>query len=176
MVDNMILGLDFLHPHQCQVDLRRNTVTLSGEVINATLKRTSTDALARIARVITDKTVSIAPNTIGILEVTVEDPWPGPFVVEPFANYGPLLSSMVGQGSKVKLKVVNDCNKSVRVNTGEHIANAEEIDHFCPIETNHSGTHEIKTVNVMPHETSVRSSEIPKHLEDLLERSSKGLD
>jgi len=176
MVDNMILGLDFLHSHQCQVDLRRNTVTLSGEVINATLKRTSTDALARISRVITDKTVSIAPNTIGILEVTVEDPLPGPFVVEPFVNYGPLLSSVVGQGSKVKLKVVNDCNRSVRVNAGEHIANAEEIDHFCPIETNHSGTHEIRTVNVMPHETSVRSSEIPKHLEDLLERSSKGLD
>lgn len=106
----------------------------------------------------------------------MEDPFPGPFVIEPFVNYGPLLSSVVGQHSKVKLNVVNDCNRSVRVNAGEHIANAEKLDHFCPIETNHNGTHEIISVNVMPHEASVRSSEIPKHLEDLLERSSKGLD
>lgn len=95
MFANMIFGLDCLDSHKCQVDLRRNTVTLSGEVINATLKWTSTAALARISRVITDKTVSIASNTIRILEVTVEDPLPRPFVVEPFVNYGPSMSKTV---------------------------------------------------------------------------------
>ena len=51
MVDNVILGLDFLTHYSCLVDLQSNTATIKGEIVDTMLKRTAEGQEVKVNRV-----------------------------------------------------------------------------------------------------------------------------
>lgn len=71
----------------------------------------------------------------------------------------------------MKLKVVNDSNKSVKFKVGQHVGNAESVE----IQLNQLDSDIV--INKVSVENNAPSNQtLPNHLQELYDRSSEGLD
>ena len=126
----MIIGLDFLSYHHCQVDLYNNSLLLRGEKIDATLKRSGDANTMQVSRVVVSKRAVIPPNTLA--HVRVEHSVPvspdKEFCVEPSTTTkGLFVSKALVYGDFSLVQVLNDTQRFVTFKKKHHIANVTEV-------------------------------------------------
>lgn len=71
----------------------------------------------------------------------------------------------------MKLKIVNDSNKSVKFKEGQHVGNAESVE----IQLNQLNS-DIAFNKVSVENNAPSNQTLPNHLKELYDRSSEGLD
>ena len=127
--EDCILGLDFLKEYDAVVDLARNNLLLHDQVIPLEL----TGDISAPVTVSVTRQVVIQPNTGGYIEVKLDGPMEGEFVVAPPPWKDCLFSSVYGTGSTVTLQVVNNTTNYVKFKKGAMIGIAEPAQslHYC---------------------------------------------
>lgn len=170
MKDSVILGLDFLEAHKCIVDLRRNLVEIGNDKITASLKHMTKESVT-ISRVTIQSKSIIPANSVGFVSCSLKTPIDTKYIVEPLESSNFLCSSVLGQGDTVKLKVVNDSNKSVKFKVGQHVGNAESVE----IQLNQLDS-DIAINKVSVENNAPSNQTLPNHLQELYDRSSEGLN
>lgn len=168
ITDECLLGLDFLVPHGCQVDLRAGVLYVANEEIPLT-KPTVEEFEPHCYRAVVTSTVSLPPRSEMIVPTQVEglrgtERWG---LVEPVRRNcqredGVLVGRTLVdlQERQVAMRVLNTADHSKKLKQGEVIAQCQEIG----------------SVLLPPTQDSVGNAEVPAHILQLYERSVADLD
>ena len=167
VVDECLLGLDFLVSHECQVDLKDGILYIGGEEVPLA-KPGAALSEPRCFRAVTSRTVSVAPYSEAILCTQVvglggDERWG---IVEAAGSSGQVVEGvLVGrtlvdlQQPEVPVRVMNLSDQPRTISKGTDLAACEEL---CSVQP------------FRPHKGSALD-EMPPHLAELYEKSIEGL-
>ena len=180
IADEFILGLDFLKSVSGQINLENDSLTLKGEVIQATMRRNE-DKRYAVSRVTLDRKVVVPPNSVVRTKTRMRAPSANVFMVHAAErdHKGALIPNLLFQAPSenqlfhVPVVLRNDSNKYVHLKRGHLVGRAEEIEEV--VEPDPSVPDKSST-DKEPDSAFVRQVKpFPAHLQDLLERSSTHL-
>ena len=168
IVDDCLLGLDFLLPHQCQLDLQDDVLHLGSEEIPLT-KPTSQNMGLQCYRAVVTSTVTLPPCFEIIVPARVEGLQGG----ERWGIMERATPEMTGkeellvgrtvvdlQSAEVPLRVMNLSKKGKKLKKGAELARCEEL---------------VSVVTIPPEEAPTGEEDLPFHLVALYEKSTAGL-
>ena len=161
---DLILGLDFLKKHNCQIDVANNSLKVQDKTcpLNMTGK-------IGCYRVTISNTVEIPPRSEIITEGTVHMPVirkQNVTIVEPIdqsyiTGKGIVAKALVHTNDKIPLRLLNPSEETKRLYTGTHVANVSPV----------SKVYDTVKTDML----EISSTCVPKHLSELYERSVDGL-
>ena len=171
--DGCILGMDFLRPHGCLVNLEEDLLRISGEEVP--LQRLSpADRIQTCFRVILEETVDLPPHAELIVPVKAEglpysdERWGilEPSVEKPYASDGLMIGRTLVNLREplVPVCVMNLSDNPRRIKKGSMIAVGGFVQSVLGTQSCHN------------EEIREDSSKIPEHLQDLYQRSISGLN
>ena len=171
--DGCILGMDFLRPHGCLVNLEEDLLRISGEEVP--LQRLSpADRIQTCFRVILEETVDLPPHAESIVPVKAEglpcsdERWGilEPAVEKPYASDGLMIGRTLVNLREplVPVRVMNLSDNPRRIKKGSMIAVGGFVQSVLGTQSCHN------------EEIREDSSKIPEHLQDLYQRSISGLN
>ena len=171
--DRCILGMDFLEPQKCLINLKEKTLQIGDEEVP--LEKQRQDAPRMCCRAILDQTVSLPPRSETVVPVRLEglqtgaSQWGvlGPREETP-ATDGLLTSRTLVDLSQptVPVRIMNLADRERKVKCGEIVAVCEPVQSVLSQQD----------LGETPVAKASTDSELPNHLRDLYERSSTGLD
>ena len=163
--DTCLLGLDFLTATGSKLDLAKNFLKIGGEKVPVQIERSP---VLKISKVNVTKRTVIPPNTVGYINVHLDEPMDCPFIFEPSPSDKVLLSHVVGDSQTVSMtvEVVNDSNSYVTFRKGKSVGHAEPADKL-PAEapTFNVFKTDIEQQGSKGHDTL--GAQLPQHLKDM---------
>ena len=171
--DSCILGMDFLEPHNCLINLGDRTLHIGDEEVP--LKKPQQEDSRVCCRVILDQTVNLPPRSETLISVRVEGlqadvgRWGvlGPRE-ETLATDGLLTGRTLVDLSQptIPVRIMNLADGERKIKCGSVVAVCEPVQSVLTQQ-------DVKGTPVTEASTD---KELPEHLTDLFERSSVGLD
>ena len=161
---DVILGLDFLKTHNCQIDVNKQTLKLRNKTCN--LKLTGKLGCYRVT---VSKTIEIPSRSELIVEGTVSTPvlrQSDLGIIEPTeksyqTGRGLVAKALIHASNKVPIRMINLSNETEKIYSGTHVANLSFVA-------------KVKEVKSEAREIPV-SKQVPEHLQDLYQRTIQGL-
>ncbi len=197
--DELLLGLDFLKAHSAKLDFERNTITLQGDVIHATLKKDLAGNSFQVNCASVARQTVIPPNSMMVITARLSAPSPHDFVLIPSPDL-PVIPAFVvvsGASGEIPVSLVNDTDRHVTLRAGEFLGSLEEVDavftdysretdsvHADGVRVRQVKTEDVKEVsNSSAEDAGDRSTQahslsraaVPEHLEKLFVDSSSKL-
>ena len=129
--DDLLLGLDFLAAHSSTIDISRNLITLEGEEIPASLRRTANGSKFKVSRVTVGKRTIIPPHSAKLTPTRLSSPADTDFVIEKYDDcQGLLMAATVVKGCDPNPTVcfINLTDKYVTLKPGKWLGNATEVE------------------------------------------------
>ena len=125
--DKCLLWLDFLKATGCILDLEKNYLKISGERVPVHIEKSP---VLQISQVKVSRRTVIPPNTVGYVDVCLDDPIDCSFIFEPSPLDKVLLSHVYGnsQTSSMTVEVINDSSSYVTFKKGKLVGHAEPAD------------------------------------------------
>ena len=159
--DRCLLGIDFLKVTGSINDLSNDTLDVNGEKVSIKVVRSPE---MQASNIIVVKRTVVQPQTISYVQVRLEKPIEGPFIVSPTNHRKALLSNVYGEGNLITLKVINDSDTYVTFKRNKAIEQAESINNLdCIINksTLEQETHcEVEGQDLPPHLQAMYESNI----------------
>ena len=168
--DPFILGLDYLLPRKCHVNLETMQMKLRGKTIPVRVnmsKKTSVKAM---------RAVTIPPMSEKIMMCKLEEPMKNcSGLIEPDTQCTLADGVMVGRTlvnpaeGQIPVVIANFSNRPRKVKKGTDVAYCQEVDEPLQLICNRGSTAD-------PQKVPPVSDNVPHHLQDLLDRSSVHLN
>ncbi len=177
MADSIILGLDFLEHFGCNVDLSSSTVTIQGELVDATLKRNADGQRIQVSRVVLTKRTVVPPDSLAHAWVKFTgsvDSDVGFCVESSGRNKGLMLANAVVYDSKVPVRILNPTSRFVTLHTGHHIGNAVEVSELVVSDSGSAETDDLPT-GVFTAEVSAMDTDSPQDCEAQLQQIDESM-
>ena len=163
--DECLLGLDFLTATGCKLDLVKNCLKVSGERVPVHIEKSP---VLQISGVNVSKHTVIPPNTVGYIDVCLEEPMDCPFIFEPAPSDRVLLSHLRGdsQTKSMTVEVVNDSNSYMTFKKGKSVGHAEPAD-TLPNEAPSFSVFKTNTEQQEASDHATMGAQLPNHLKDM---------
>lgn len=177
MKDPVLLGLDFLSRHGCHVNLQQNTVTLYGEELQATLKRSISGDDIHISRVSLPESQTFPADSVTFVKVKLQQlpPQHMDLVIDPSRkDHGLMVSSALINSESPVLKVINSSSRPIRLRRGHTFGSASEF--LDILESEEDEELQVRSSSAMPQgdlnaKLEEIKEEMPEHLKNLFCRS-----
>ena len=182
--DSLLIGIDLLRHLKANINLRDDTVSIGNDTIRAVARKEQGGMPYSISRVLLSSRVALAPHTSVIVDVHLESPIFVECVIQD--NFDPdtgvgIRETIVHDTDSDKpllLEVFNPSDRYVRLQPNYSLGSAIESDGVIDEAEETWPTENIRVVTTEHCETEAGSTspQLPAHLTDLFDRSSKKLN